>query len=389
MVYQGTGNDIHFLFNDVNGKRLILAEQIGSDGKPTGKIAQYVHKTLEKRTDAQLNELASSESLQYRGVKESMKNAKEKIKLIKGKPVPVRTGYINNETGVEMALPIYVGKSADPSEGEYVVDLLPNKEFYKFYGNSSAEALEKFRTGNTYPDGYIFIKIEANDGGIKENSLYFKTDGKSAWQTFTTATGWASILLFVGGAILEFAPGGQVAGTYMIVASMTLGVATGAANLYERSKHGDMDAGFVTLEVMNIVGSMLAGGGKVISALSKISSTSKTAQFVYYVGEGLDLVDGIYLTVSGIEQLAEIIDSDMSFAQKKVAMVRTISSLILGGYLIANVTGFTKRLFNVDKSLKASDEAIGVLKNGVYKLNPTTTNVKNCSKRAVLLLQYD
>lgn len=101
------------------------------------------------------------------------------------------------------------------------------------------------------------------------------------------------------------------------------------------------------------------------------------------------MVDGIYLTVSGIEQLAEIIDSDMSFAQKKVAMVRTISSLILGGYLIANVTGFTKRLFNVDKSLKASDEAIGVLKNGVYKLNPTATNVKNCSKRAVLLLQYD
>jgi hypothetical protein len=134
----------------------------------------------------------------------------------------------------------------------------------------------------------------------------------------------------------------------MIVASMTLGVATGVANIYDRMQYGELNGSLVTLEVMNIVGSMLAGGGKVISMLSKSAPLGKLGQFVYYTGEGLDLVDGICLTVAGADHLKQILESDMSPAQKRVEMVKAVSSLILGGYLIANVGGARSKVDEVE-----------------------------------------
>lgn len=284
--------------------------------------------------------------LKYKAKGGKMSQAKWEIKYIRGEAVPIRAGYVNTESGTQMSLPLYIGKSADPSEGKYVVvDLLPNQKHFHYYGDTPEEALKAFKNGNLYPTGYIFIKIDKNNLGIEETSLIIETNGISTWQMFTTTTGWASIALFVGGAILELVPGGQVAGTYMIVASMTLGAATGMANIYERMQYGELDGGFVTLEVMNIVGSMLAGGGKVMTKiLYQSKPLGKLGQFVYYTGEGLDLVDGLFLTVAGAERLKEILDSDMPAAQIRVELVRAISSLILGGYLIANVGGLRNKI---------------------------------------------
>ncbi|MGL4598903.1 MAG: DUF4157 domain-containing protein, partial [Bacteroidia bacterium] len=260
------------------GHLSILAEEYDASNQATGEVAQYIHYVFEGGHYEHNNDPTdpNADDVKYQKINWAIKDAQTYIKKIKGNAVSVKAAYINGETGNEMVIPLFIGKSANTDEGKYVlVDLLPGLEERLYYGDTPEACLDRFDSRNKYPTGMIFLQITKNKENIPELSKHYETDGWTTWEKFSSTTGWIALGMGLLGLALEFVPGGQVAGGYLIIASMTLGAVSGAASLYDRMQNATVDKGGVAIDILTIVGSIMAGGGQVFKMAVKAGQVGR------------------------------------------------------------------------------------------------------------------
>jgi hypothetical protein len=347
------------------GHLSILAEEFDAKGQATGNIAQYIHYVFEGGHYEHNNDPddPNADDIKYQKINWAIKDAQTHIKKIKGNAVPVKTAYINGETGNEMVIPLFIGKSADLAEGKYVlVDLLPGMEERLYYGDTPEACLDRFDSRNKYPEGMIFLQITKNEEKIPELNKNYATDGWTTWEKFSSITGWISLGMGLLGLALEFVPGAQVVGGYLIIASMTLGVVSGAASLYDRMQNATVDEAGVAIDILTIVGSIMAGGGQALKMAVKAGQVgrlgAKVGSFLYFGGAVTNVGIGVFMSLAGAEMISEILSNKhLTEDQKKVMIGRIVFNLIVGGILIArNGKSF--------QTIKEQADELVVLNNG-------------------------
>jgi len=256
--------------------------------------------------------------------------------IAEGGEVGVRALYVNNETGTAMQLPLFVGRRG---RDVVLVDLTPGVERREYEGSTVADAVSAFARGNAYPTGLIDLEVPSNSAGIAPTTRRIETDGKSLWQSFSSAFSWASLGLVAGGIVLSFVPGGQAAALVCFVSAGATGAVAGGFSIYDELQKAEVSSTRVTIDVLGIAGSMLGGAGAVmfrgLAAGNAVRVAGMSGRFVLWTGFTADGVGGLLLTVDGVQQIQAILEDDRLGRGDKInTVVAILSGLALNGGLL-------------------------------------------------------
>jgi hypothetical protein len=345
-TYIGEGNGISINRN-YQGHLNILAEELDEQGKPTGKMAQYIQYILNQNYSEQdFGIEKTSEAYQYDMQDKVIKTDETTRTAIKGTPVPVKAGYVNSQTSNQMVLPFYIGRSKDESLGTYVlVDFLPGMHDRRlYYGDSAAACFDAFDKGNLYPKGLIMMKIMPNDLGIAEEQRAFETNGTTYWEAFASDAGWISTGAYVIGSALRAIPhpAAQIVGGALIMGSVVLGGASAGASIYNRLQGSTVDAVGVTIDLLDLVGSFI--GAKAVFKKSFLLGKKdpipfQKGSFMYYADVSTNVGMGVFLTIDGAATIYDVLTNEkLTDDEKGPLLARALISLILGRLMFANNT---------------------------------------------------
>lgn len=129
-------------------------------------------------------------------------------------------------------------------------------------------AFEKLNYEKHFSEGYVHYELPSGTGGV------VRCEKNTTWKDYLT---WAALGLGAAALIAATAGAGSVVVTSLVVASAVAGTASSVVSLMEMHEHGYSDAGDITMEVVNIVGSLAGAGALVIRELSVAASVAKNA----------------------------------------------------------------------------------------------------------------
>lgn len=347
-TYLGKGNSIAICLH-MQGHLAILAEEYDAKGIPTGVLINYLQYVLVERTyyfneDNPYEYDPKGEVVALRQIEAAIADSREYIKKIAGTPVTVKTAYINTESGTQMELPIFIGRSANPNKGKYVlVDLLPGQKDRLYYGDSIEECIDQFESYNVYPEGMIFMEVMTNVQGFPLIKKSFESDGRTPWELFTTTTGWIAIGLFVVGAVVT--PFNPAAGATLMYASVAVGAVSLLSGIYDESQKGEPDEGKIIIDTIMLAGSICALGGaafKALNASNALPILGKVGNFLYFAGAYSLTGTGIFLSAAGVVQIQEILKTDLPLSEKIARISQILFFLAVGLWLFARTGEVSK-----------------------------------------------
>lgn len=259
-------------------------------------------------------------------------------KIWDGKEVGLQAAYVNRETGQTVPMVLFAGPSkADPGK-VMLVDLLPGVDRIEYEGTTLEDAIAAFENGNSYPVGSIKLTVPKNDSSLPEITKTITTKGQSTWSLWSGRIGWASMGLLVAGIVAGVIPGGQPVAAVCFIAAAATGVASSSLSLYDRLHKAEISATGVALDVLGIATSMI-GGASAIRALklgTAFTFAGATGRFLLYTGFVTGALQGLIISVEGVEQIVHIIDDPkLSRSDKIGAIVRVLGTLILQAALFA------------------------------------------------------
>ncbi|MDJ0574110.1 MAG: DUF4157 domain-containing protein [Xenococcaceae cyanobacterium MO_234.B1] len=335
----------------------IICEELGNDGRPTGRTARYVQVVL-----------PAQEFQRLEGIRRHIRRVDEEItKIQEGSEVPLKAAYVNSESGESMTLSLYLGRSQTNESTFTLLDLTPGVPKVEYSGSSVDAALNEFSSGNSYPTGVIALEVPRNEAGINPLSRRFDTTGSSTWAAWSSGIGWASLGLAAVGIVAALIPGGQVVAGWCFIAAAGAGAASGGLSLYDRLQQAEVDATGVAIDVLGIASSILGGASAFRAARhgASVALGTRTGRYLLWAGFSTDVSSGVLLTVQGFEQIDRILESaDLSRGEKIGAIVRILANLALqGGLLMLSVRDL--RQIKTRLSGQLGNEAVDQLSNDV------------------------
>lgn len=321
----GTGDEARFVIGFPNTYEIVCEGQ-SADGQPTGEVATYRQVIQTSDEAEQLRRHQEETGL----IDEAMSSMSSEGRQ------SARAVYVNEESGTRVQLNFYIGP-ADEGDGYVLVDATPGVRVKEFSGSTEMAALADFERLNVYPRGQIDLIMPIPSTG-QQTRRNIQTDGSSSWSDWAAATGWASLGLFVAGAVATVVPGGQVAAPFLFAAGAAAGAASGAMGIYEELQQAEPSAARIGINVAAIASSILGGGAAIQSVRqgAGVTLATTTGRFFVYGALTADIGSAVLLSAEGIADITRIVeDGSMSEQDKITAIVGILTTLAVSGGLIA------------------------------------------------------
>ena len=301
-----------------------------------------------------------------------VKNAIKEIKtrIVSGTDVPLKAAYINRESKEVIPLALYAGQTADK---KYVLlDLLPGVQRMVYEGNTFADAVVAFERGNSYPKGSLRLQMaEGNVLNLPRFDRILHTQGESTYAKWSRYTGWLAFGTFVLGATLSAFPLTAPAGGAVLTLSAGLGAVSASLSLYDHLHQEEIAIIDVSIDILGIVTSLLNAGTflKAIKGNPAAVLTTKTGRTFVFMSLGTANMAGILVSYQAVDQLIDVIDSNLPKGQKIEAIAKTVALLTFQGLLMTlSVKGVTQAKSRIGNILGA--EGLAALSTDeIYLLN--------------------
>ncbi|HAJ63376.1 MAG TPA: hypothetical protein DCP31_32550, partial [Cyanobacteria bacterium UBA8543] len=309
------------------GVYTIICEELDASGKPLGTVAQYRQVVQDPKQFKQTEQFR-----QYLGQVDS-----DIDKIAKDKEVAIRAVYLNRETAQPMGLALFIGPDAGDPKRIKLLDLTPGASENEYGGANVEEAINNFSRDNSYPKGLIKLEIPANRKGIQSLSRTLETDGTSFLGGLASTTGWASLGLTGLGIAALVIPGAQVAVPYLFAAATAAGGISSAVSIADELQQARPSGMRIAIDIFGLASSLAVGTRAFQQIGRKGAEAAQSAgKFLIYTEFTSDAISGVLLSVEGVGQIEQILDSEgMSRSEKVTAIVRILSFLAINGGLIA------------------------------------------------------
>ena len=340
----------------------IFCEERDEKNNPTGKTAKYKQVVMSMEEEKQVTKF-----------RKHIKQIDEHIeKIDEDKIIAVKATYVNKETGNFMPLPLYIGSSVKEKGELVMVDLTPGVKNMEFNGRTANDVIEDFEDDNTYPEGQILLTIPENDIGISAGKWRINTTGSSLWQTWSSAAGWTSLGLAIGGIVAAVIPGGQPVAAALFIAASGTGALSGGLSLYDRIQKAEISKTGIAIDVLGIASSII-GGAAAFKALKGSAATllaSRSGRYLLWAGFSSDAMAGVLISVEAVAKIKEILESKhLSRGQQIGEIVRILSNLVVMGGLLALSTGSLKSIKGRMKNVLGDAMVDKLSKEQLYSLS--------------------
>jgi hypothetical protein len=283
----------------------------------------------------------------------------EKAEKVDGNPRRLNAVFLENATGRTYPLHFYYGRSKEDPSKNILLDLTSSQASKTVHDEqySLETALESFKRWEQYPYGTIMV----SDPDIKGGILTIDTDPSSTAQTWSSATGIASGVLVVAGAVLLLPTAG--ASSSLIYAGVALGVASSAFSIYHNVNQDKTDWEQLGLDIADIASSIATLGGAAFTSLgraSRLYSFGKTLQLV-----DLALSSGtlVYMSADALQEIKDInYESALTPEEQLRKTEMAITRLLISGSMLIFQA---KELAELDETLVKkglSKDVVGTMK---------------------------
>ncbi|MDQ3367188.1 MAG: DUF4157 domain-containing protein [Myxococcota bacterium] len=269
-----------------------------------------------------------------------IERADELGKQIEGAKVPVTGVHVSTANANETRLRLFMGKKAGDEKTFILIDLTPGLDpkanRLEYTSSTGKGAIDSFLSENKYPKGELQFRVGANSLGIPTDAHSRETTGMGFFDRLSTGLSVGGMAVLAGGLVLAPFTRGQSLQVAMVL-SGALTAASGAVSLYERLQHAEVSNTGVALDVVMIASSLINAGGAVKSLRSGpgVMLSNRATKFLLWTNFIADGASGLLIAIEGAEQLAEIIDSKMPPEQKRAAIIRIVTNLIMAGGMLA------------------------------------------------------
>jgi len=324
--------------------------------------------------------------------KEYIQRVEDKSKEIpQGLEVAVQAVYLNKQTGETTPLNLFIGHTRGTPPGRSVpqptpagngpqpvpspteltppppgvaannssvvlLDLTPGAAPAHYQGDTAASALHEFEHNNSYPEGWIELRIPstveviknkkimptASLPGAQAGAVRIATKGSSDLGQGVEPTSWLGLGIAGGGAIaLALTGPGFITAAFFYVAA-GFGITSATLNEIDNWQRGTLEPEIVAIDLLAIVSSMLGGTGGEVTAnvLGKFTAerimVTTVGRWAVYTGYAAGAVDGVLIALHSLKSIQELLsDPDMPRNQKVDALGKILLNLALTGGLIA------------------------------------------------------
>lgn len=276
--------------------------------------------------------------------------------------------HLATESGASIELSFFLGRAAESAE-LVLVDLTPGVPRREYRARDWPALLTTFSNGNSYPPGQIMLRVPANPFDIAKQDWRVETTGASLATRLSTAWGWASLgLAGLGALAAVVAP--PLAPAFFL-ASGVVGAASGAASLYQRSQEAQPSAVGIAIDIASLAGSLIgaAGAANILRNGPRIAAATRLGQFVLYTGFATDALGGVFISVEGAAQIADILSSSQARDAKVSAVVRILSGMLLNGSLLAWGARDLEATRNAIKGMLGPEIARGLQSHDIHALS--------------------
>ncbi|HWO25173.1 MAG TPA: hypothetical protein VNO30_40820 [Kofleriaceae bacterium] len=260
---------------------------------------------------------------------------------IEGEKVPIKGVHVPRTTGAATQMRLFIGKQKGAPGTFILIDatpgLDPKSNRLEYTGSTGDGAIRAFIAENKYPKGRFRLEAAGNSLGIDVHMHEQETTGQNTFDRLSSnlsAGGMAALGLGILAAPITRGRSLQVG----IVLSGAL-TATGAAvSLYERLQNAEVSKTGVALDIIAIASSLISGGGAVraLRAGPAVLVANRATKFLLWTSFIADGVSGLLIGAEGVQQIGEILDDEkLKPEQKRAAVVRIITNLVMTGALLA------------------------------------------------------
>lgn len=309
------------------GQFTVIAEEVDNNGRFTGRSARYLQAVLNSDQKDQLDQWR-----QYKGQIDSSID-----RLTEGGEVPVQATYTQKNNGASNVLTLFLGPDKEKTGKWTLLDLTPGAAYREFTADTPDGAINEFDKGNSYPDGMISLRVNSNNRGVPALSRNFETDGATFLQSISQTSGWVSLGLTVAGLAAGAVLGPVLIPFLLIAGGAAAGVVSGGTSLADRFRQAEPSSTGITLDILTIASS-IAGAGAAFKALrggATALQLTTGGRMLMFSNLALDGASTIVMSVEGVEQINQILESGLSRGEKIGAIARVVANLALTAGLFA------------------------------------------------------
>jgi hypothetical protein len=260
---------------------------------------------------------------------------------IEGEKVPVKGVHVSTANANQTQLRLFIGKKKGDPTKFILIDVTPGLDpkanRLEYTSSTGAGVIDEFLSENKYPKGMLKFNATSNNLGIDTRERGKETTGQGFFDRLSTNLSIGGMIALGVGILAAPFTRGQSLQVAMVV-SGALTAAGGAVSLYERLQHAEVSGTGVALDVVMIASSIINAGAAMRSLKSgpAVLLTNRTTKFLLWANFTSDLVSALLISVEGAKQIAEIMENPaMSPDQKRSAMIRIVTNLIMSGTMLA------------------------------------------------------
>ncbi|HWO26625.1 MAG TPA: hypothetical protein VNO30_48180 [Kofleriaceae bacterium] len=260
---------------------------------------------------------------------------------IEGEKVPLKGVHVSSATGAATQMRLFVGRKQGAPGTFILVDVTPGLEpksnRLEYTGSTGDGAIHAFIAENKYPQGRLRLEAAGNSLGIDVHLHEQETTGQNTFDRLSSnlSTG-GMVALGLGILAAPITRGRSLQVGLVLSGALT---ASGAAvSLYERLQNAEVSKAGVALDIIAIASSLISGGGAVraLRAGPAVLVANRATRFLLWTSFIADGVSGLLIGAEGVQQIGEILDDEkLKPEQKRAAVVRIITNLVMTGALLA------------------------------------------------------
>jgi len=260
---------------------------------------------------------------------------------IEGEKVPIKGVHVSSATGAATQMRLFVGRKKGEPGTFILIDVTPGLDSkanrLEYTGSTGDGAIRALIAENKYPKGRFRIEAAGNSLGIDVHLHEQETTGQNTFDRLSSnlsAGGMVALGLGILAAPITRGRSLQVG----LVLSGALTAAGAAVSLYERLQNAEVSKAGVALDIIAIASSLISGGGAVraLRAGPAVLIANRATKFLLWTSFIADGVSGLLIGAEGVQQIGEILDDEkLKPAQKRAAIVRIVTNLVMTGALLA------------------------------------------------------
>lgn len=347
---------------EVPNTYVIVCEELDDTGKAIGTAGRYLQVVLRDEEQKTLETWDKYAAVAKRHVG----------MLVPDTTVGMRAVYLNMTSGEQIELAMFIGKDRAAPNQIKIVDVTPGVSRREYSGTTVEDALNDFKNGNAYPQGFVRIEIRDNTAGISPARKTYETTGKSVAGVVSSGLGWASLGLTGLATLLTLTGVGTVAVPLLLLGAAGTGAASAGLSLYDRLRQAEIDPLGVAVDIASLASSIIGGASafKTLAQGSAVMFTTRSGRFLLWANAVSGATAGVLMTVEAVNTINKILDDPTLSADKKSeAIVRVLAVVALNAALVG--ISF-KDLVNVRSRVAGAlgaDVAGGLRTETVYTLS--------------------